>query len=252
MNKFSIIEELSSLRSNLFKPRMHGGIWMRRIIDNILTPLTVKISKDSLLKIREPLMELIEDGRVNEREFDTIMGIKRIEYQNGDWHPANKLNTNYSEQSELIYDVMEKEGMIDDLVDAIQSGKSNLIDFLIKSDLETLIRKHYEPEDLLTYTNNITKYSKYGSAGEASVVDDLKKHGWDILYRGEDGCPIDMVLYTDIIAINPAGVLKTIQVKPNLNFNPLYDSRYEKIDIIATFHGGIEYYCNRTKKKEIV
>jgi len=158
--------------------------------------------------------------------------------ENGNWHPVNKLNTNYADQSELLYDLFNKLNIYNEIPTEPSKLKEWLIQFKTDNDLYTLIKDNL---DFKYYTNYNRKFTEIGEIAENRVKEFLIDKGCEILYQGGDGDFIDMIYGVDLI-VKKDEKIYTIQVKSkekaakksledSINQE---DSMYKKIDWFCT------------------
>jgi hypothetical protein len=154
----------------------------------------------------------------------------------GKWHPVNKLNTNYFDQSELLYDLYNKIGVYGE-VGIIQNDtqlKRWILDFSKNNNLYDLIRKNLNFKDY-TYWNR--KNSLTGEIAENQVREMLVDKGCTILYQGGDGDFIDMIYGTDLI-VSKNSKIYTVQVKSK------EDAAKGALD--GSGYANIDWFCSPT------
>lgn len=148
---------------------------------------------------------------------DSILDMKFVYDENGNWTRINKLNSNYSDTARLVIDILSNEG--EDLCQILEmlnnNDKSKLTELALK--IQNNLEQYYQ-EYLTTntdrYTENNTKNTKVGDKSEQDVIDLLtKKYSWQLIYQATEGSPIDTKLGIDIIMRTKDGRIAKIQVK---------------------------------------
>ena len=178
-----------------------------------------------------------------------------IKNKDGEWDYVNKLNSNYSDLSELLTTLFLKGGQIEKL------SKMNITEikrFLLTLKGKTmlgLLRKYFTFEDYFDFTYN-TKYNTMeGDYVETLTKVLLEREGYTTLYEGGNGDFIDMIYGVDII-MEKDGDIYLVQVKSKSyrakesTSNPQY--RY--IDIFAGETqnlNGINLYHKNNNFKEV-
>jgi len=184
----------------------------RKPIEEMIRPHIQKWNGDR--KKYEKILTII--GKTPE-VYDSILDMSFVYDNNGNWTRINKLNTNYSDTSRLVVDILKNEG--EDLCEIIK-----MLDNKDKTKLNELALKiQNNPEQYYTeyletnterYTENNTKNSKIGDKSEQSVVDFLvNNHRWTLIYHATEGSPIDTKLGIDLIMETKDGRIAKIQVK---------------------------------------
>jgi hypothetical protein len=140
---------LFSKLSNL-KEFLIYNLNMRGIIDNILLDMSSKKNYNKFYQ--EPLKILFETGKYPDiKKYPTgywsinLKELVRVVDANGEYHPVNKLNTNYSDQADLLYDVLELLGKIEEIKKLnVADLKSWLKVFFSTNNVEEIIRDNFE------------------------------------------------------------------------------------------------------------
>jgi len=136
-----------------------------------------------------------ENGRYETDKFKNLFQVKT---ESGEYDPVNKLNTNYSDLAELIYDILEKEGKIEFIENLdVQNLKSWLLNFIKNNSIIDLIKKW--KINLRKYISNNRRNSELGEANENFVSEKLSELGCKVLYQGGDGDFVDMIYGIDLI-----------------------------------------------------
>jgi len=242
----SLFKKIESLQSWIFKS---NGLGMMSIIDDIFkeynyeTPLNQKqIDKFNqgveLLK-KTSMPSTYIDSQLSYKIPGGIRSLKLVLDENGDWDHVNKLNTNYSDLSELLVELIkrgcdnnyERGKVVYDLV--IDDPKKGLLS--IKPHLKNLIIHYFIKngnglDDFKKFTNYSIRMSKIGEEAEDNVIAFLQSKGLSIVYSGGNGDFLDMIFGTDIIVLLN-NEYKTVQVKNRINdWNKL---SYYKVDWVA-------------------
>ena len=133
----------------------------------------------------------------SDKKVDNLMNIKMVYDDNNDWVPINKLNTNYSDLSVLITDILIGEGecickRLDDLNDGNGSFMLKLVD-KIMSDPGYYYTKYLEGK-FDNYVLNNRKNTSTGTDNEIYAVSEMEKLGYELNYMASEGSPIDTKL----------------------------------------------------------
>ena len=222
-NREDVFRKLESLKSWIF---LDSGLGLRGIIDSYLEPLKTKISYDDISKFSEGAKILKNSGKISEWSYNKFieeLPNKSRVHVDGEWHPVNKLNTNYSDLANLLTDLLFKsknngKPAATEIINTISNTKneSEIKEVLLKykNNLKQLFETYLSSADeLFDYTQFVREKSEKGESVETAVANKLSDLGYEILYRGGDGDFIDMLFSTDIIVKTPKGEVKTIQVK---------------------------------------
>ena len=192
----------------------YKGLNMRKIIDDKLSSLVSPVPEDKKQTYIDALKLIYSTGKYNR---DEIIAAKdkidksRLVFSDGEWHFVNKLNTNYSDLSELLTELFVRGNVIQKL-----KNTPNIQDYLlsIKNDISKLLDKYFlNTEEYKNFINNTLVNSSVGEESEQRIEDFLVSNGFNIEYRGGNGDFIDMIFGADIIAKHPKFGLKLIQVK---------------------------------------
>ena len=157
----------------------------------------------------------------------------RVVDSNGEYHPVNKLNTNYSDQADLLYDVLELLGKIEEIKKLnVADLKSWLKVFFSTNNVEEIIRDNFDVREYVSFNR---KMSDIGEEAENFVAEYFKSKGFEILYQGGDGDWIDMIYGIDLI-MKKGSVVYTVQVKSREGEakKSLTNNKYSKIDLICS------------------
>jgi len=206
-------------------------------------------------------------------KLNRIDNFKMIKtYQDGEykWDRVNKLNTNYSDLSDLLVYIIEK--MINDTNEKIRNfgintynsiisdPKLGLLDikprlkniithYLIDNSEEPIIDNKKGLNDFRKFTKNIIINSAKGQHAENMVENHLKLNGFDILVKGGDGDLIDMLYGVDMVVYRSDIGYKSIQIK-TYKPNEEYLNRY-KTDWLIVYKNNNPQIID-IKTKEII
>lgn len=247
--KLQVCKRIASLKSWLHKD---DGLGMKAIINDKLTDLKTDVPDNLKEKFINAANLLQKLGKITERQKNNfinnrVIGAKLI-YVDGEWQPANKLNTNYSDLAELITDLLYRGGdnarpFIDGIIVDPKSGLLSL-----KKYLPRLVGRYFEDsKELLGYTKNIQRSSDIGEVAENEVKSKLEEMGFVSEYTGGNGDLIDMVFGTDLIMSRDDVGTKTIQVK-NSEWAWDRNEDYNNVDWVIIANPFI-IYDNKTKQK---
>jgi hypothetical protein len=221
---------------------MNNGLGLRKIIDQKLDPLKTNIPQSEIDKVAKGLKILYSTGNYDRDEIIKTyesLKTKRLVYVDGEWHFVNKLNTNWSDTSELIVELISRMGDLDKVFNT-----PNLKQYLygIKDEISSYLDKHFKNnKEYLNYISNTQVNSAAGEEAEDAIEGFLSENGFEIVYRGGNGDFIDMIYGVDIIVKHPDHGIKTIQVKEN------YPNWEYKVDWVGV-GAGIKIYDNKTKE----
>ena len=228
------------------------GLGMMSVIDSIMRKnYESEVTPDLVEKFYIGLSELKKTDFPNikwylNRSVPNGVEKKTIVKINGKWSHLNKLNGNYSDQSEILAYLIDK--MVNDPhhrvreefgIPAYEKIKNGNIEeglLVLKPKLKGIIEYYFIKKgnglnDFLRFTDNIKTNSKRGERAEDIAVDFLEKNNFEIKYRGGDGDYIDMVFGCDLIVYREDIGYKTIQVK---TFMPKQkDIHYYKVNWIV-------------------
>jgi len=188
------------------------------------------------------------DGTYYTKKLNDCCLVKDV---NGEWSYVNKLNTNYSDLSELLTTLFIKGGQIEKLS---KMNTSEIKKFLltIKGDtLTKLLQKYFTIDEYEDYTYNTKNNTKVGDYVENLTKELLEEDGFTPLYEGCNGNFIDMIYGVDLI-MEKEGEIYLIQVKRRSSVakQSTTSIKYRYIDIFAgesPDNNGIMLY-NRHEK----
>jgi len=265
-----------NINKSLLKSRINElGMWlytneglnMMVIINELLDGYKTNLNESEIIRFNEGLDILRKtnfpniDGLLKYKIPEGIENQKLVKI-NESWSFVNKLNTNYSDLSELLVFVIGKM-MIDTNINVVNYSTdiyntimvdtiSGLMKFKpkLKGAIEyCLIKNGNGLSDFLLFTENIKRNSLTGELSEDSTVNYLISKGFDICYRGGNGDFIDMLFGCDIIVYREDYGYKTVQVK---SYKPsdkqLY---YYKVNWLSVSRNGITTITDLKNKFEI-
>jgi hypothetical protein len=227
-----VVQELNRLKEWIY---YSSGLGLEDVINDLLDPLKSNISEDEINKYKEGINILFDNNKITKGRYDDFLKelpSKKLVYdEDGNWHPVNKLCTNYTDLSVLLTDLLfrsyEKGGKAAQRILETIKDTRNLDEIketltLFKRRLpEELFEKYLEsPEELLNYVGNSIKKTEKGEEMENKVKHKLLSLKPDsdfpkLLYQGGNGDFIDMEFSVDLIIQFDDDVVKTIQVKSN-------------------------------------
>lgn len=163
-------------------------------------------------------------------ESEKLKEVKQVLDQNGDYDPVNKLNTNWFDIAELIYDIMDKDGQSTSLKGLNYYKMKDRLSEYFSGKVISDILKDFELRKYIT--NNRTK-SLIGEEAENFVKDCFDMKGMVCVFQGGDGDPIDMAYGIDLILRNvKSDKYYLVQVKsdPVAALNASDEWRYKNLD----------------------
>ena len=263
-----IIEEPKNLnefnRELLFSRLVELGSWLYRqkganlmsIIDDIFIEQNWKTSLSSeeinkfhigLAALRKTNMDEshIRASLSRKLPYGRIDRQKIVKDQFGKWDYVNKLNTNKSDLSDMICELIWRgiqsnhdkgmkiyHRMVEDPKKCLIFLKPNLKKLLIRY----FIKNGSGLEDFRKFTKYSRVFSDVGEKSEEKIHNDLISNGFEIIYSGGNGDFIDMIFGTDLIVYREENKLSesnpfiSIQVKTRIDWTKL--GQY-KVDWIA-------------------
>jgi hypothetical protein len=256
MKKFSLVLEsnseernllfnkISELKSWLYKS---NGLGLMETIDSIFKEngWETKINFQEVANFNKGLDILrktsIDQNWLNQRMQHKLPGGKIenasfVKDELGEWHPVNKLNTNYMDLSDMLSEMIIRSIEADPVKgrkacdDIINDTRTTLLS--CKPQMKRLLGKYFITlgeglDDFKKFTKYSKKFSSIGEATEDSIVDLLKENEFEISYQGGNGDFIDMIFGVDIIVFREDFGFKTIQVKTNIDWTGV---QYYKVD----------------------
>lgn len=242
-NSLEVCKSFNSLQSWLSS---YKGLNLRNDIEKYLNDLYADIPKEDLDKFMNGVEYIKRAGKYSDAEIDkNVERIKnsKLIYVDGQWHYVNKLNTNYSDTSELLTIMIEKMGKMDEVYNWLikDPNPERVKNFLIKSikpNISKLLTTYFKDKlEILQFTRNTKYNTEIGEAAESRIESLLEKNGFTILYRGGNGDLVDMIFGADIIAERFDKGIVLIQVKSS---GPKWESLGNyKVDWIGIGNGKI-------------
>lgn len=257
-SKKSIFYGINSLNSWLHQS---NGFGLANYINKRLESLKSNISDEDIKKYELGASYLLSGGKINKSKYDWFvrtLADSKLVFVDGEWHPSNKLNTNYSQLATVLTDVLlmsfdkGDEDRTKDILDVINTPKGDIKEIFnyhkdfIYNLIDTFLPN---PKDLLNYTDKITKWSDVGEGNEDLVADILNSKGYEILYQGGNGDFIDMKFGIDLIVKSPKGNIQTIQVKTSERQATSFlkmSNRYAAVDFV-TYQDGDKFISKKLR-----
>ena len=244
-NENELCKKLDNLRSWLYSD---SGLGMKNIINAKLSILAELANFNE--EYQEPLKLLYQTGKyttiknTNGKFIDKRMENKFIVYgDDGKWHHVNKLNTNYRDLAELLTELLNRGGMVEELNNESAIGLQKYL-LSIKGKLSRTLDKYFDVDDYKEFIRNTKNTSSKGEKAENYVKGVIEKFGMTILYQGGNGDFVDMLYGIDLI-VSYKGKVYTIQIK-NSNkeiTKSIGEYRYKNIDYFSSPHNiGIVIY----------
>lgn len=258
----------------------NNGLGMMNIIYSIFDSNGYCVDQSDLSKEKEKFKKDLE--YLKKTSFPTYyinMRLKNLNNmkivkvnQNGEykWHFVNKLNTNYSDLTDLLVFVIKK--MVNDENDNIKKFGINVYNniindpklglleiknriekiityYLIKNSESDLVNGKKGLGDFMKFTKNIINSSYKGQHAEDAVERYLILEGFDILVKGGDGDFIDMLYGVDMVVYREDIGYKSIQIK---TYKPKteYLDRY-KTDWLIVYRNNFSQIID-IKTKQII
>jgi hypothetical protein len=227
------------------------GLNFESAINTILNKISTHLSDEEKKELEKSAKDLLEYKKINEEDFkgfkNKITQRRLVFNKKNEWHPVNKLNTNYNDIADIISEILIDNDLINIYLPILKSENNEEIKNLLfnKRDfLRDLFIDNFRnnPEGLFKYTNNILSGSSIGEKIENNVKSQLEKNGLKVVFKGGNGNFIDMIFSIDLMVETFENVNKklwTIQVKSNKNeankfirkvkFNP---DKYKAVDLV--------------------
>jgi hypothetical protein len=249
-----VCKKLNNLKSWLWAK---NGLGLRDDIESTLSDLYTEIPLEDMDKFMKGVDLIQQSGKYSddeiERNIERIKNAKLI-YVDGKWHFVNKLNTNYTDISELITEIIVRMGKIEETLDFLnrRPKEDDLKVFLLKSvkpNFKRFIDEYFKDKlEILEFTRNSRYNTEIGEKAEDRIEKLLESNGFKILYRGGNGDLVDMIFGADIIAERFDYGIVLVQVKSS---GPNWESlgRYN-VDFVGIGDGKI-YDANKRKLIDI-
>lgn len=234
----ALFNKIERLQSWLYKS---NGLGMMSIIDDIFKEFnyTSPINQKQIEKFNRGI-ELLKRTSMPIQYINSQLAYKLpgginsarlVLDEGGNWHHVNKLNTNYSDLSELLVELIKRgcdnnyeKGKIvyDSIMNNPTQGLLSIKPHLKKLIIHYFIEKGKGLDDFKKFTNYSTRMSQIGEEAEDRVIALLESKGMSIAYSGGNGDFLDMIFGTDIIAFSHFNKIpeeiafKTVQVKSRI------------------------------------
>jgi hypothetical protein len=250
-NSLEVCKSFNSLQSWISS---YKGLNLRRDIASYLNDLYTNIPQEDLDKFMKGVEFIKQTGKYSDDEIEkNVERIKnsKLIYIDGEWHYVNKLNTNYSDTSELLTTIIEKMGKMDEVYNWLikDPNPERVKNFLLKSikpNISNFLNTTFKDKiEILQFTRNSKNNTEIGDAAESKIESILEKNGFTILYRGGNGDLVDMIFGADIIAERFDKGIVLIQVKSS---GPKWETLGDyKVDWIGIGNG--KFYDKNTRKE---
>jgi len=241
--KYDVCRRFSSNEMEVCKKIHRNGPWLK--------------DRDGLNMhdiFQKPLKYLYETGKFKDitKEGDTYKSTKLlncglIKDDKGNWDFVNKLNTNWSDLSELLTTLLIKGGKISELIKMNNIEVKKYLEQLRynneeskknpkKSILYKLFKKYFpDPEEYKDFTYNTRINTAKGDGAELLAIQLLETQGFKLIHQGGDGDFIDMKYGVDLI-VELNGEIFLVQVK-NKSFAAKQSMGYKNYRYIDLFVG---------------
>ena len=184
------------------------GLGFQSKIEDILNKIGSKIDYNPK---KQDVLKILYDSGKYDNSYRSIslkngyyhtntLIINQVLDSNGNYDPVNKLNTNWFDIAELIYDILESNGKENDLLGMnYGSVRSYLKSYFDKMNVDSILNSI----DIRKYVQNNRAKSIIGEEAENFVRDCFIMKGMNCVFQGGDGDPIDMVYGIDLILHSP-------------------------------------------------
>jgi len=237
------------------------GLNMKDVINKILDE--IRECEDLNPKYQQPLHYLYKTKKIDDiikksdgtYYSDKLKNCCLVKDENGEWDFVNKLNSNYSDVSELLTTLFLKGGKIEQLSKMNVTEIKNYLLSLKKGDtIYKLLKKYFDISEYKDFTYNTRNNTKVGDYVENLTKEIFQKEGYTIIFEGQNGNFIDMMYGIDFI-VEKGGEISLIQVKSKSYAAKLSSSKrqYRYIDIFAGQSkdlNGINLYYREDDFKE--
>jgi len=195
-----------------------NGLNMLDTINGILDE--IRDCEDMNPKYQKPMEYLYRTGKIDDiiKKSDGTYYTNKlsncclVKDENGKWDYVNKLNTNYSDLSELLTTLFLKGGQIDKLSKMNTTEIKNFLSTLKGKTMKSLLNKYFTIDEYKDFTYNTKYNTKAGDYVETLTKVLLEKEGYTTLYEGGNGDFIDMKYGVDLI-MEKEGEIYLVQVK---------------------------------------
>jgi hypothetical protein len=228
-DKGTLFNRIKSLGSWLYKS---NGLGLMKVIDDIFTEYKYEspLTQEQINRFNKGLEELKKtsmsisyiNSQLSYKLSGGIQSKKLVLDDNGNWHPVNKLNTNYLDLADLLTELVirgternyEKGKIIyDSIFKNPKDGLLSIKDFLKRLIIFYFIDNGNGIEDFKSFTKYSTKMSEIGEISENEIMKFLESREFTVTYVGGNGDFIDMIFGTDMIVFRNDYGYKSVQVK---------------------------------------
>jgi hypothetical protein len=229
------------------------GLGMIDVINPILDE--VRECEDMNPKYQKPLEYLYRTGKIDDiiKKSDGTYYTPKlnncclVKDDNGEWDYVNKLNSNYSDLSELLTTLFLKGGQIDKLSKMNSTEIKKFLLSLKGKTMTGLLTKYFTIDEYKDFTYNTKYNTKAGDYVETLTKVLLEDGGYTTLYEGGNGDFIDMKYGVDLIT-EKDGNIYLVQVKSKSYTAKISTEKpqYRYIDIFAgetSNSNGVNLYC---------
>jgi hypothetical protein len=235
------------------------GMNLQIAINTVLDKEKTLIPKSTFEDNKKGAYLLYKYEKINEEQYNNFINKlknKKQVFINNKWHPVNKLNTNYTDVSILLSDL---------LIETYKKNKSNNTGGELKTiftkimatnnseDIRKILMSNRfflwnllvdtyreNPKKLFHYIISTTKNSKTGEEVENNLRTYLEKEPikWICKYQGGNGDYVDMIFSVDLIMEDTKGEVYTIQVKSNKSdadkfFKEYHSGLHQAVDMVV-------------------
>lgn len=145
-------------------------------------------------------------GKLTERQLSNFIrktNSAKMVFIDGEYHPVNKVNTNFNLWSKLLTDILIENNFDDALQDIMRNDDKKVLKDLMMShrkELLDIIQNKYTFEDYLDIADKNIKFTdRSGNYVERKCAKWLEDKGFRIMRRGGDADPLDMYLGVDFV-----------------------------------------------------
>jgi hypothetical protein len=190
-----------------FKRKKWSEVMNKEDQDMLFDVLNILYEKNPNKIWTWPKIENGYDRGTIKKFIDTILPEVSFVYdlENGaKWIPVNKLDTNYSDSSIFITDIVKDSKSFDantiysELENNNTSTLEKVLDNVVKYP-EIIYSKYLT--DPKKYIQNILFNTSQGDYIENNVISLMEKNGWELIHKGSNGDPIDVFLGVDLIMV---------------------------------------------------
>lgn len=219
----------------------------KKPIDMILGDIRSPLDPNSDLynEVYNILRRYKDKFKLSDDQINDLMSIRMVYDKDNNWHPINKLNTNYSDLSILVTDILKGEGgCICKLVEDLKKGhKQFLIDLSNKIlDNPEYYYKKYLDGKFDKYIDNNRKNTLVGVENELYGISEIEnKLGCKLVYMSSEGSPIDTKLGVDVI-MEKNGKPFTVQIKTVSSLMWVNETPCQMSNKNIPSNGGVKYF----------